>query len=241
MTRRSRKVGSRSHGSPRPTTSSSASRPGWRSARCSISRAGERRRRPFSTRRSPTLKVKGSTVLEDAAPALLAWLLRGTIVPCPKFLRHGRAAQPRRRARRALYVGALIGPGRPARARARGRRRPARRRSSPGPGCSSSRRRSRSPSRRSASATPSRAASRPTSAKGFGEAAAAVTGGWFLAAVVLGAPAVSLIGGYYVADLTGSGTAVAALVGLAMFGDVLSRTCSGCGSPPASSSRSRRC
>ncbi len=57
--------------------------------------------------------------------------------------------------------------------------------------------------------------------EGFGEAAAAVTGGCFLAAVVIGAPAVSLIGGYYVADLTGSGTAVAAAVGLAIFGVVL--------------------
>src|SRR5205814_7538626 len=44
---------------------------------------------------------------------------------------------------------------------------------------------------------------------GIGERAAAVTGGWFLSAVFLGAPAVALIGGYYVADLTGSGTAVA--------------------------------
>jgi amino acid efflux transporter len=57
--------------------------------------------------------------------------------------------------------------------------------------------------------------------EGFGDAAAAVTGGWFLAAVIIGAPAVSLIGGYYVADLTGSGTAVAALVGLAMFATVV--------------------
>jgi amino acid efflux transporter len=56
---------------------------------------------------------------------------------------------------------------------------------------------------------------------GFGDAAAAVTGGWFLAAVLLGAPAVSLIGGYYVADLTGSGGFVAAVVGLAMFVAVL--------------------
>jgi amino acid efflux transporter len=56
---------------------------------------------------------------------------------------------------------------------------------------------------------------------GLGDEAAAVTGGWFLAAVVLGAPTVSLIGGYYVADLTGSGTAVAAAVGLAMFATVL--------------------
>ncbi len=57
--------------------------------------------------------------------------------------------------------------------------------------------------------------------EGFGDAAAAVTGGWFLAAVCLGAPAVSLIGGFYVADLTGSGTTVAAIVGLAMFAAVL--------------------
>jgi amino acid efflux transporter len=57
--------------------------------------------------------------------------------------------------------------------------------------------------------------------EGLGEDAAAITGGWFLAAVVLGAPAVSVIGGYYVADLTGSGTAVAAAVGLAMFAAVL--------------------
>src|SRR5215510_15224567 len=53
--------------------------------------------------------------------------------------------------------------------------------------------------------------------EGLGDDAAAVTGGWFLVAVLLGAPTVSLIGGYYVADLTGSGTAVASLVGLAMF------------------------
>ncbi len=57
--------------------------------------------------------------------------------------------------------------------------------------------------------------------EGLGAAAGAVTGGWFLTAVLLGAPAVSLIGGYYVADLTGSGTPVAAAVGLAMFAAVL--------------------
>src|ERR687887_1360523 len=43
----------------------------------------------------------------------------------------------------------------------------------------------------------------------FGDTAAAVTGAWFTAAVVIGAPAVALIGGYYVADLTRSGAAVA--------------------------------
>jgi hypothetical protein len=53
--------------------------------------------------------------------------------------------------------------------------------------------------------------------EGFGPAAAAVTGAWFMTAVLLGAPAVSLIGGYYVADLTGSRTGTAVAVGLAMF------------------------
>src|ERR1700675_3152656 len=57
--------------------------------------------------------------------------------------------------------------------------------------------------------------------EGFGGDGAAVTGGWFIAAVFSGAPAVALIGGYYVADLTNSGTVVAASVGLAMFGTVL--------------------
>jgi len=57
--------------------------------------------------------------------------------------------------------------------------------------------------------------------EGLGEDAAAITGGWFLAAVLIGAPAVSLIGGYYVAALTGSGTIVATVVGLATFLTVL--------------------
>jgi amino acid efflux transporter len=56
---------------------------------------------------------------------------------------------------------------------------------------------------------------------GLGEAAAAVTGVWFMTAILIGGPAVSLIGGYYVADLTGSGTSVAVTVGLLMFGIVL--------------------
>ena len=56
---------------------------------------------------------------------------------------------------------------------------------------------------------------------GFGPAAGATTGGWFLTAVLIGAPAVSLIGGFYVADLTGSGTTVAASVGLAILVVVL--------------------
>ena len=49
---------------------------------------------------------------------------------------------------------------------------------------------------------------------GFGEDAAAVTGLCFLTAVLFGAPAVALIGGYYVSDLTGSGTSVAVTVGV---------------------------
>ena len=57
--------------------------------------------------------------------------------------------------------------------------------------------------------------------EGFGEGAAAVTGAWFMTAILIGGPAVSLIGGYYVADLTGSGTGVAVAVGLAMWGVVL--------------------
>ena len=57
--------------------------------------------------------------------------------------------------------------------------------------------------------------------EGLGDAAASVTGGFFVAAVFCGGPAVALIGGFYVADLTGSGTPVAAGVGLGMFGTVL--------------------
>jgi amino acid efflux transporter len=53
--------------------------------------------------------------------------------------------------------------------------------------------------------------------EGFGDTAAAVTGAWFLAAGVFGGPAVALIGGYYVADLTGSGTQVAVAVALGMY------------------------
>src|SRR4029077_10993892 len=56
--------------------------------------------------------------------------------------------------------------------------------------------------------------------EGLGDNAAAVTGAWFLTAVMIGTPAVSLIGGYYVARLAGSGNAGATLVGLAMFAAV---------------------
>jgi amino acid efflux transporter len=53
--------------------------------------------------------------------------------------------------------------------------------------------------------------------EGFGPAAAAVTGVSFLAAVLFAVPAVSLIGGYYVADLAGSSTPVAVGVGFVIF------------------------
>jgi len=56
---------------------------------------------------------------------------------------------------------------------------------------------------------------------GFGAEAGLITGGWFLTAVMFGAPAVSLMGGFYVSSLTGSGTAVAAAVALGIFALVL--------------------
>ncbi len=55
----------------------------------------------------------------------------------------------------------------------------------------------------------------------FGESAAAVTGACFMAAVLFGGPAIALIGGYYVADLTGSGMPVAVTVGVVMYGTVV--------------------
>jgi amino acid efflux transporter len=63
--------------------------------------------------------------------------------------------------------------------------------------------------------------------EGFGDAAAAVTGGWFLAASIIGGPAVALIGGYYVADLTDSGTGGAVVVALAIYAGVLGANLAG--------------
>jgi amino acid efflux transporter len=50
----------------------------------------------------------------------------------------------------------------------------------------------------------------------FGRLAGAVTGWWFLAGVVMGAPAVALVGGFYVAELVGAGRegAVAGAAGM---------------------------
>jgi amino acid efflux transporter len=56
--------------------------------------------------------------------------------------------------------------------------------------------------------------------EGFGDTAAAVTGNTFLGAGLFGGPAVALIGGYYVSDLTGGGRTVAVAVGVGMIAAV---------------------
>ncbi len=56
---------------------------------------------------------------------------------------------------------------------------------------------------------------------GFGELAGLMTGGWFLTAVLVGAPTVAVMGGFYVADLTDGGTAAAGAVALLIFVSVL--------------------
>ncbi len=63
--------------------------------------------------------------------------------------------------------------------------------------------------------------------RAFGSRAGAVTGWWFLAGVVLGAPAVALIGGFYVAELldAGRGGAVAGAAG--MMGAVVAANAAG--------------
>jgi len=55
----------------------------------------------------------------------------------------------------------------------------------------------------------------------FGPTAAAVTGTWFVTAVVAGGPAVALIGGLYVADLAGGGRTTAVAVALTLLLGVL--------------------
>src|SRR3954471_13782119 len=64
----------------------------------------------------------------------------------------------------------------------------------------------------------------------FGARAGRATGWWFVAGVAVGAPAVALIGGFYVAELVGGGrsTAVVAAVAMvAMVACVLAATRSG--------------
>ena len=55
----------------------------------------------------------------------------------------------------------------------------------------------------------------------FGPRAGRVTGWWFLSSVVVGAPAVSLIGGFYVSVLVGGGRATAIAVAAAMIAIVV--------------------
>src|ERR671916_3034020 len=67
----------------------------------------------------------------------------------------------------------------------------------------------------------------------FGRRAGAVTGWWFLAGVVIGAPAVALIGGFYVSELLGAGRGVAVAAAAAMVGIVVVATAGG----PATTAR----
>jgi amino acid efflux transporter len=55
----------------------------------------------------------------------------------------------------------------------------------------------------------------------FGARAGRATGWWFLTGVSVGAPAVSLIGGFYVAELVGGGRTTATIAAIAMIGCVL--------------------
>jgi amino acid efflux transporter len=61
----------------------------------------------------------------------------------------------------------------------------------------------------------------------FGRQASAVTGWWFLGGVLLGAPAVALIGGFYVADLLDVGRGPAIAVAAAMIATVLATNAAG--------------
>ena len=55
----------------------------------------------------------------------------------------------------------------------------------------------------------------------FGARAGKATGWWFLSGVAIGAPAVALIGGFYVAELVGGGRTTAVIAAVAMIGCVL--------------------
>ena len=61
----------------------------------------------------------------------------------------------------------------------------------------------------------------------FGPRTGVVTGWWFLAGVVIGAPAVALIGGFYVADLLGAGRTGAIAGGAAMIAVVIAANVAG--------------
>src|SRR5438034_3101419 len=55
----------------------------------------------------------------------------------------------------------------------------------------------------------------------FGRRAGAMTGWWFLSAVMIGAPSVALIGGFYVADLLGTGRPGAVVAAATMIAAVM--------------------
>jgi amino acid efflux transporter len=61
----------------------------------------------------------------------------------------------------------------------------------------------------------------------FGRRAAAATGWWFLCGVVVGAPAVALIGGNYVAELAGGGREVAVAAAAGMIATVVAANAAG--------------
>ncbi len=61
----------------------------------------------------------------------------------------------------------------------------------------------------------------------FGPRTGAVTGWWFLAGVVIGAPAVALIGGFYIADLLGAGREAAVVAAAGMIAAVVAANARG--------------
>jgi amino acid efflux transporter len=61
----------------------------------------------------------------------------------------------------------------------------------------------------------------------FGPRAGAITGWWFLSGVIIGAPAVALIGGFYIADLAGAGRAAAVGGAAAMMAAVIAANAAG--------------
>ena len=127
----------------------------------------------------------------------------------------------------AMYVGAVLGPGvlLSPRAGRRGGRPGLGARLGGAAGAVGPARHRRSP--RSASASPRPAAPPPTRARRSARAPARVTGWWFLAGVVLGAPAVALIGGVYVADLLGVGRTGAVVAAAGMMAVVMGANAAG--------------
>ena len=74
----------------------------------------------------------------------------------------------------------------------------------------------------------------------FGPRAAAVTGWWFLAGVVIGAPAVAMIGGFYVAELLGAGRDAAVVAAAGMIAAVIGANTFGVHATRPAAARARR-